>query len=70
MLTFDTLALEAYFFLPGSAMCYRKINDRQAVCFPQSEKQIVTFPATQEVEYAHTRTTHPDPGSAPGPACP
>jgi hypothetical protein len=56
METFGILALEAYFFLPGSLMCYRKISDTQAVCFPQSEKQIVSFYADTPVEYEWRRT--------------
>ena len=54
-ITFGTLALEAYFFLPGSLLCYRKINDRQAGYYPQSIRQIVDFPADTVVEHEWQR---------------
>lgn len=56
MITFGFLALEAYFFLPGSLMCYRKINDTQAVCYPQSTRQVVTFYSDTPVEHDWQRS--------------
>ena len=55
MITFGILALEAYFFLPGSLMCYRKISDTQAVFFPQSKKEVVTFYQDTPVEHPWQR---------------
>ena len=54
-MTFIELALEAYFFLPDSLMCYRKINDKQAVCYPQSNPVVVDFSGDTEVEYEWQR---------------
>lgn len=56
LLIFGELALEAYFFLPKSGMCYRKINDREAACYPTSEKQVVQIDANQVVEYSWLRS--------------
>lgn len=55
MTKFGELALEAYFFLPESLMCHRKINDRQAICYPMSQPHIVNIAADQEVEYEWQR---------------
>ena len=55
MITFGTLALEAYFSLPGGSLCYRKISDTQAVCFPQNHPQFVRFTSDEVVEHAWQR---------------
>ena len=59
MITFGILALEAHFFLPDSLMCYRKINDSQAVCYPQSTPQIVNFNSDTPVEYDWEKESPP-----------
>ena len=57
MITFVTLALDALFFLPDSLLCYRKVSDTQAVCYPTSTQQVVSFSADTIVEYQWQRIT-------------